>query len=208
MSAGGRGDGWQLFASLRAWPVAAREERRAWPVATGGLEGRWLFSLLPSDTPTPHPAARHAEAETEAVRPAVARSLLDGLEVRKHRLLVGHLVGVRAMLLDHLAALDKHLLNLHVVDDARVTPAALAEAAFLLPECAHAHAAREEARAVREQLNLGESVGAERHVLRHALLEAPLAHHEGIVDRETVHVVDAEGLHLLVGRLVPGQLEG
>ena len=43
-------------------------------------------------------------------------------------------------------------------------------------------------------------------VLDEALVEAPLAHHEGVVDREAVDGVDAELLHLAVGLLVAGQV--
>ena len=45
-------------------------------------------------------------------------------------------------------------------------------------------------------------------VLDEALVEAPLAHHEGVVDREAVDGVDAELLHLAVGLLVAGQVGG
>ena len=45
-------------------------------------------------------------------------------------------------------------------------------------------------------------------VLDEPLVEAPLAHHEGVVDREAVDGVDAELLHLAVGLLVAGQVGG
>ena len=51
------------------------------------------------------------------------------------------------------------------------------------------HAASEEGSAVREEFDVLEV--ARLHVLRQLLVQAPLAHHEGVIDRETVHLVHA-----------------
>jgi hypothetical protein len=54
---------------------------------------------------------------------------------------------------------------------------------------------------VGQELDLLEAEGADSLVLLEALGEAPLSHDEGVVDRQAVHVVDAQGLHLVVNLL-------
>ena len=67
-------------------------------------------------------------------------------------------VGGKGML----CHLDEELLKFAVVDHCGVAPRALTEAALLLPSAAHAHAAGEEAGAVRDELDILEVAGVER----------------------------------------------
>mmetsp|Transcript_2955 Transcript_2955/g.8588 ORF Transcript_2955/g.8588 Transcript_2955/m.8588 type:complete len:282 (-) Transcript_2955:61-906(-) len=136
------------------------------------------------------------------------RLLLHRFEVLHHGVHVRHLERVRSRVLSDSAALDEDLLDLHVIDHARVAPRALAEASLRVPDAGHAHAPGEKAGAIRQELRLQEAEGAGRLVLLEALLEAPLAHDEGVVHRETVDVVDAHCLDRLVVLLIPREVGG
>jgi hypothetical protein len=70
--------------------------------------------------------------------------------------------------------LDEELLDLPIVDHRRVPPGALAEPTLRLPGAAHAHAASEEARAVRNQLHLLEISRVQRIAAVRVLLMKPL----------------------------------
>lgn len=120
-----------------------------------------------------------------------------------------HSVGIRdlervgAKVLHHSASLDEELLDLHVVKNGAVPPGALAKAALRVPRAAHAHATGEEAGSIGKELCLGEVSRVERvagvlHLLLAALLEAPLAHNKGVVDGQTVDLVDTARLDRLV----------
>ena len=87
--------------------------------------------------------------------------------------------------------------------EAPVSPGALAEAALRVPSAAHTHAACEEAGAVRNELSLLEVSGVKGvagvgHLLRAFLFQSPLAHDEGVVDRQAVDLIDALRLDGLV----------
>jgi hypothetical protein len=109
--------------------------------------------------------------------------------------------------------LNEELLNNAIVDDSRVSPGALAEAALGVPDAGHAHAAGEKGSAVREELNLLEvsrvqGVGGIGLLLGEALVQTPLAHDEGVVNREAVDLIDTSGLDRLVVALVARKVGG
>mmetsp|Transcript_1908 Transcript_1908/g.5751 ORF Transcript_1908/g.5751 Transcript_1908/m.5751 type:complete len:249 (-) Transcript_1908:131-877(-) len=138
-------------------------------------------------------------------------SLLGRLEVPEHGTGVRHLEGIGAGVLVHLSSLDEDLLDLHVIDDDTVPPGSLSESSLRVPDAAHSHSAGEQAGAVRKELDLLEVSWVEG-VLSGGLLllaslgKAPLAHDEGIVDRQAVDLVDSALLDLVVVLLVPGQV--
>mmetsp|Transcript_4822 Transcript_4822/g.9538 ORF Transcript_4822/g.9538 Transcript_4822/m.9538 type:complete len:241 (-) Transcript_4822:24-746(-) len=117
------------------------------------------------------------------------------------------------MVLHDSSTLHEDLLNLAVVDDDAVPPGALAESTLRIPSAAHPHPAGEEASAIRKQLNLLEVPGVEgvsgiRLLLFAALSQAPGAHHEGIVYRQAVDLVNTTGLDRIVILLVSREVRG
>mmetsp|Transcript_25415 Transcript_25415/g.51695 ORF Transcript_25415/g.51695 Transcript_25415/m.51695 type:complete len:211 (-) Transcript_25415:34-666(-) len=137
--------------------------------------------------------------------------LFLGLEVLQHILGHGHRSGVGARVLLE-PGLDEHLLDLHVAaNDHGISPGALTEASLGGPRAGHAHCAGECACAIGNELDALEVpgvqwVGAVGLLLLESLVQAPLAHDESIVDGQTVDIVNAQGLHLGVRGLVPGQM--
>ena len=95
-------------------------------------------------------------------------NLFAALEISKHGLLIGALVRVGIRILDE-SRLNKNLLDLHIINNARVTPRSLAEAAILCPYARHAHTTGELARAVWNELDFGETVRANRLIFFEAV---------------------------------------
>mmetsp|Transcript_27571 Transcript_27571/g.81047 ORF Transcript_27571/g.81047 Transcript_27571/m.81047 type:complete len:208 (-) Transcript_27571:88-711(-) len=171
---------------------------RATPVPALRFTQPAVLSTLLVRRARPRPARR-----CTATRPFSALGLLlHGLEVLQHGLRIGHLEGVRARVLGDGAALDEDLLDLHVVNHARVAPRALAEAALRVPHAGHPHAAGKEGGAVRQKFHLREAKSPRGLVLLEALLEAPLTHDKGVVHREAVDLINPKRLDLLVRLLV------
>ena len=124
-----------------------------------------------------------------------------GSQVLQHVLGVGSHIGIGAEVLLE-AGLDEELLDGAVIDHGGVSPGALAEATLGGPVAAEAHGAGEGSGTIGDELHVLEVAGIEGVgsiglLLLEAQVEAPLSHHEGVVDTQAVNLINAEGLDLL-----------
>mmetsp|Transcript_12763 Transcript_12763/g.28030 ORF Transcript_12763/g.28030 Transcript_12763/m.28030 type:complete len:279 (-) Transcript_12763:51-887(-) len=129
-----------------------------------------------------------------------------GLEVGEHGARVGHFKRIGATVLGNAAAFDKQLFDHHVVNDGRVPPRTFSKTTFLFPNARHAHSASKQGGTVGHQLDLGESGSSNGHVFGEALLESPLTHDKGIIDRKAHDFVDTQRLDFFISGFVSGQM--